>query len=55
MCAAFSRECPLALEAAKGLLELGVKAVEVAALVLHPGGSSGSSLPPHMEWCVHLK
>ncbi|XP_075542666.1 anaphase-promoting complex subunit 7 [Dermacentor variabilis] len=44
------KECPLALEAAKGLLELGVKAVEVAALVLHPGGSSGSSLPPHMEW-----
>ncbi|KAK8769574.1 hypothetical protein V5799_013963 [Amblyomma americanum] len=44
------KECPLALEAAKGLLELGVKPVEVAALVLHPGGSSGSSLPPHMEW-----
>lgn len=44
------KECPLALEAAKGLLELGVKAVEVAALVLHPGGSGGSSLPPHMEW-----
>ncbi|EEC19306.1 hypothetical protein IscW_ISCW023308 [Ixodes scapularis] len=43
-----STECPLALEAAKGLLELGVKPVEVAALVLHPTG--GSSLPPNMEW-----
>ncbi|KAG0416350.1 hypothetical protein HPB47_006485 [Ixodes persulcatus] len=42
------KECPLALEAAKGLLELGVKPVEVAALVLHPTG--GSSLPPNMEW-----
>ncbi|KAH7985590.1 hypothetical protein HPB49_026351 [Dermacentor silvarum] len=44
------KECPLALQAAKSLLELGVKAEQVAALVLHPGGSSGSSLPPDMEW-----
>lgn len=44
------KECPLALEAAKGLLELGVKSGEVATLVLHPGGSSGASLPLHMEW-----
>lgn len=44
------KECPLALEAAKGLLELGLKAGEVAALVLHPGPTGTSPVPPHMEW-----
>ncbi|XP_064461073.1 anaphase-promoting complex subunit 7-like [Ornithodoros turicata] len=40
------KECPLAVEAAKGLLELGVKGAEVASLMFH----AGSPLPPNMEW-----
>ncbi|KAJ9580300.1 hypothetical protein L9F63_004040, partial [Diploptera punctata] len=39
------RECPLALEAAEGLLSLGVKGIEVNALV-----SEGMSSFGNMEW-----
>ena len=39
------RECPLALEAALGLLALGVKGAEVASLMMNAVPSVGS-----MEW-----
>ena len=41
----FSQECPLALEAAEGLLSLGVKGMEVNALVFE--GLSGFG---NLDW-----
>jgi hypothetical protein len=39
------QECPLALEAAEGLLSLGVKGIEVNALVLEGASNFGN-----MDW-----
>ncbi|XP_037092477.1 anaphase-promoting complex subunit 7-like [Pollicipes pollicipes] len=39
------RECPLAMEAAQGLLQMGVKGTEVACLMVN-----GTSNVPNMEW-----
>lgn len=45
LCLIFVQECPLALEAAEGLLSLGVKGIEVNALVLE-----GTSNFGNMDW-----
>lgn len=45
MCQIFVQECPLALEAAEGLLSLGVKGIEVNALVLEGASNFGN-----MDW-----
>ena len=39
------RECPLAMEAAQALLQMGVKGTEVACLMVN-----GTSNVPNMEW-----
>jgi len=45
VCLIFVQECPLALEAAEGLLSLGVKGIEVNALVLEGASNFGN-----MDW-----
>jgi len=45
VCLTFLQECPLALEAAEGLLSLGVKGIEVNALVLEGASNFGN-----MDW-----
>ena len=39
------QECPLAMEAAQALLQMGVKGTEVACLMVN-----GTSNVPNMEW-----
>lgn len=39
------RECPLALEAAEGLLSLGVKGIEVNSLIV-----GSTSITPNLDW-----
>ena len=41
------RECPLSLEAARNLLQLGVKAKEIQELTLEAAASMGAA---NMEW-----
>lgn len=42
------KECPLAIEAAEGLLSLGVKGTEVNAMMLEMVGING------LEWLVFI-
>lgn len=44
----FLQDCPLAIEAAEGLLSLGVKGTEVNAIMLEMVGTHG------LEWLVSI-